>query len=423
MSWNALLATTLLVILFIPMKRYRLPIDLPFELEPYRIVVALVAAAWLSSLLVDPSVRLRRTGLDAPLVLFTGAALASLVVNGERVHAFGLDANVAKDVTFFASFLVVTYLVVSVATADGIDALVRLLVGCGAGIGVLAVVESRTGFNPFDHVSAVLPFLQPDAVYTLPEVGRHKLRAFGPAQHPIALGALLAMLVPLAVYLAKTGGGRRWWLAAAALAGGCLTSVSRTSLLMLAVAVVVLFVLRGHELAPLVPALVPVLLAVQLAVPGTLGSIRASFFPKEGLLNEQSTAGRLEDYGPSLEEFSRQPLLGQGFGTREVVGEAANARFLDNQWLMTLLETGLIGALAILWLFARALRSFGGTARRDRSSRGWLLAAITAAVASYAVGMLFFDAFFFIQVTFVFFILLGLGVALVRADEAEAARG
>ena len=39
------------------------------------------------------------------------------------------------------------------------------------------------------------------------------LRVFGPAQQPIALGAALILILPLAVYFARTC-GRRWWLVA-----------------------------------------------------------------------------------------------------------------------------------------------------------------------------------------------------------------
>ncbi len=44
----------ILVILFIPIRRYSLPGNLPFELEPYRLLVALLLVGWGASLLVDP---------------------------------------------------------------------------------------------------------------------------------------------------------------------------------------------------------------------------------------------------------------------------------------------------------------------------------------------------------------------------------
>src|SRR3954467_1323757 len=48
--WRNLVAGLLLVILFIPIKRYSLPGSLPFQLEPYRIVVAGITLLWVSSM-------------------------------------------------------------------------------------------------------------------------------------------------------------------------------------------------------------------------------------------------------------------------------------------------------------------------------------------------------------------------------------
>src|SRR5690348_3893849 len=48
-SWNALLGLIIVVILFIPIRRYSMPGNLPFQLEPYRLAIAGVAAVWLTS--------------------------------------------------------------------------------------------------------------------------------------------------------------------------------------------------------------------------------------------------------------------------------------------------------------------------------------------------------------------------------------
>ena len=73
LQWRALLASMTLIILFVPIRSYSLPASLPFNLEPYRLVVALVVGLWLASSLVDPRVRLRRGGLiDRPLAVFLG---------------------------------------------------------------------------------------------------------------------------------------------------------------------------------------------------------------------------------------------------------------------------------------------------------------------------------------------------------------
>ena len=76
----------MLVILFIPIQRYVLPGSLPFELEPYRLLVAFMFAGWIASLLVDPRVRLRRErlrGADRALILV--GVLGSVLVNSARV--------------------------------------------------------------------------------------------------------------------------------------------------------------------------------------------------------------------------------------------------------------------------------------------------------------------------------------------------
>src|SRR6185312_1511726 len=67
--WYRVVALILMVVLFIPIDRYQLPGSLPFNLELYRVVIALCIAAWFVSILADPTVRLTRTTFDGPLAL------------------------------------------------------------------------------------------------------------------------------------------------------------------------------------------------------------------------------------------------------------------------------------------------------------------------------------------------------------------
>ena len=133
-----------------------------------------------------------------------------------------------------------------------------------------------------------------------------------------------------------------------------------------------------------------------------------------------SGSGRLADLGPALREWREKPLVGVGFGTRVVDGQGPGPRanILDNEWLGTLLEVGALGFFGWLWFFARVVRRLGKAAKEDDSERGWLLASIAASVAAFAVGMFTFDAFSFIQVTFLMFIFVGLGAALLAERPA-----
>lgn len=426
LSWHALLILMIGVILFIPIRRYKLPGSLPFELEPYRIVVALVLAAWLLSLLVDPRVRIRRTGYEGPLGLLLVAALGSVVVNPGRVAS--TSSEVSKGLTFLLSYLLILYLIASVARErEVVDRLLRTLVGGGAIVAVLALVETRTNVNWFDRLGGVIPGLETSKIVEIDPRGARS-RAYASSQHPIALGAAFAMLVPMGIYLARTSlRPLRWWLACALFVLGAVATVSRTSILMLLVVGIMFFRLQPAVTKRVLPFLLPLMIVVQLAMPGSIGTIKRSFFPEGGLIADQrkaagtSGSGRIADLGPALAEWSRTPLLGQGYGSRIVNDDVrGNADILDNQWLSTLLETGLVGVFAWLWLFVRSIRRLTRAARDDLTERSWLYAGLASSITAFAFGMLTFDAFSFIQVTFVLFLLVGLGAVLL-AEEGRPA--
>lgn len=414
LQWNGLVVLLALLILFVPIRRYTLSWDLPFELEPYRLLVALMVGGWIASLLCDPKVRLRRTGLERPILLFAAAALASVVVNEHRIESLGVEADVVKTLTFAASFFLVFYLIVSVVRSfDDVTLIVKVLVLGGGIIAGLAVIENRTGVNYFDQLDRVAPFLSHEVV--LDDLGRGaRLRAYASAQHPIALGAALVMLIPLALYLARERA--RWLVAAALLLVGAVATVSRTAILMLAVVALVFLWLRPRQTKRLWPLLLPLVVAIHFALPGTLGSLKNSFFPPGGLIEEQRgyvDSGRIGDLSPTLSEWSNQPILGEGYGTRISVGPRQNARVLDDQWLYTLVETGIVGGIALAWLFLSFIRRAGRAAKDDDSPAGWLLVSLTASVTAFAVGMFTFDAFFFIQVTFLLYFMLALATVLL----------
>ena len=426
LRWQALLSGLLLVIFFIPIRRYALPGGLPFQLEPYRILIAFIAAGWIASLLVDPRVRLRRSQFDGPLLAITLSICASIVWNHGRISALGVQSDVTKRLTFFLSFLLIVYLFTSlVRSYAALDSIVRTLVGAGGLLALAALIESATRYNVFNHLQGHLPLLRFQGLpYSLlaQDIRGGRLRVYASSEHPIALGALFAMLIPLAVYVARTH-GRRWWPIVTLLFLGSLATVSRTAIMMLIVIVLMYVWLRRREVRVLWPLILPALVVVHLALPGTLGSLSKSFFPAGGLIQQQSQgantrgSGRIADIGPALDEWSKNSLFGEGFGSR-VTDKTShhNASILDDQWLETLLEIGIVGALAWLWLFVAFVRRLAREAREDQTERGWLAVALAAGPCSYAVGMATYDALSFVQVTVMLFVFLGLGGALLSVQ-------
>ena len=99
---------------------------------------------------------------------------------------------------------------------------------------------------------------------------------------------MFAMLVPFALYRAICFKQARWWAAVGVLLLATFATGSRTGLVMLFVDGLIYLWLRGPEMKRLWPLVIPMLLAVHIALPGALGSFRASFFPANGIVAQQT---------------------------------------------------------------------------------------------------------------------------------------
>jgi hypothetical protein len=288
-------------------------------------------------------------------------------------------------------------------------------------VGFLAIVEQRTGFNVFDHLRSVLPLLEFQGSTSVVRNGL--LRAFGSADHPIALGVLFAMTVPLGIALAMSRSSA-WWAPTLLIMIGVLASASRTPVLAIVTAIIAFLILRPRDFLPLLPLTIPLLIVIKIAAPGSIVTLVDSFFPQAGFVAEQRTlaadptliSGRA-NFKPRLIEGMSRPILGQGLGTRQTGADnpLRNAPILDNQWLGTFLDVGLLGIVGWLWLITRIVRQLGRIARPRGSPDGLIAAGFVASITGFAVGMLTYDTFAFIQETIIFWVVLALAATLVRA--------
>ena len=159
------------------------------------------------------------------------------------------------------------------------------------------------------------------------------------------------------------------------------------------------------------PLALPAVVAIHFVLPGAIGGIQGAFFPEQGLIQDQTVYGGrgLANALVRNRADQGQPRSGRASERESPEDHSRERALLDKEWLGTASETGLVGFFARVWFFVRIFRRAGGEAKRDRTARGDFLAATVAAAAAFAVGMLTFDSFAFIQVTFVLFILAALG--------------
>jgi O-antigen ligase len=214
-------------------------------------------------------------------------------------------------------------------------------------------------------------------------------RASATAIHPLEYAAGLSMLFPLALTVAIYDSSRRplsRWVPAAAIALALVLSGSRSGYLGLLVGMVVLALSWTRRvLVAMAAACIAMTVVVFVMVPGMVGTIRGLFMSTG---TDASTASRSSSYGLVEEFFLRSPVLGRGFGTFLPM-----YRILDNQILLLLVETGLLGLLAFIGLGATASACAARAGRRFPAGLPRQLGqALCASTVAAMVLMFFFDA-------------------------------
>ncbi|UOE44333.1 O-antigen ligase family protein [Agromyces larvae] len=423
-SWTGALVALAAVIMLVPIRRYALPIPLPFALEPYRLLIVVLIVAVTVALLVDPAFRWRPVRFGWPIGVFIGTMLLSISVNGAGLVEQGLAAAAVGAVVNILLLLSVLFTARQLLREERhVMLLLTFLAWAGAAVGVFAMVEKVTRQNVFLMLGNVLPLtLLREEGESLRAGGA---RAYASAQHPIALAVLLCMLVPIAIYLAKYAGWPRneinrrivYGVVVGCLLLGVLAAISRTAVVVLAVMFLVTLVFRPYLAITLGLLALPALLLGMAVQPKIVGELVGSFFDLDSLVASQYTsagwggAGRLADLEPAMREAATLPFFGTGPGSRIVIGEERNAYILDNQVLGTLLETGAVGVIGLavfvlappIMLLAFAFRSTAALRHR------FLAFAIAISCSGYAAALFFYDAFGFMQTFLVLCLLLACG--------------
>lgn len=294
-------------------------------------------------------------------------------------------------------------------TVEDVRRVVRALVWGGTVCAAVAALQFWFGFDISGYLRMVPGFSVQEG-YS-PIMSRGALpRVAGTALHPIELGVVSGMLLPFAVYLALHDRGHRpWarWTPVALIASAAATSVSRSAVLSLGITVALLLLLLPVRQRVVGFALLPVgLVGVFMAVPGLFRTLQ-SFFAAG--TNDPSVATRVDDY-PMVEALVRQaPVLGHGPASY-LTDNALD--ILDNQYLKTAVELGLVGlaALALYLLLPAAVGVAARARSRDPEVRMLALAATASLVAAAACSFTF-DSFSFPMFTLVHALVAGLAGA------------
>ncbi|ANZ26211.1 polymerase [Rhodococcus sp. WB1] len=236
---------------------------------------------------------------------------------------------------------------------------------------------------------------------------RGAVRVVGTSEHAIEFSVLAAVTVPMTIHFARyaTRRSARW--AAVATCGVALVSmpaaISRTGVLtLLACLLVYMFAFQVRQLVLAAVAGAAAIMGYAVAFPETLDALWRTITGSE---QDDSILTRTADYAAVSQTFRENPVFGVGLG-----GAPPSAyQLLDNEWLRTIVQGGVVGLAAMILLTGGAIFGISAGLRRATSPRerdqAYMMGSVLVGIL---VSSTTFDLFFYQQATFVFFIVFGL---------------
>ncbi|GAA3748303.1 O-antigen ligase family protein [Plantactinospora mayteni] len=244
------------------------------------------------------------------------------------------------------------------------------------------------------------------------------VRVAGTAGHYIEFSVLMVIGLVVAIHFARFSSTRRdrqiYAVLAMFQAAVIPISLSRTGVLALGAAIllfILVWPLRTTFNVLVVGCFLTAL--IQVARPGLLAAIKSLLLAGE---NDPSVQARVEDYDYVAPFIRERPWLGRGIGT--FLPELY--QLLDNQWLTTLVQGGIVGVAGLAVLFLSGVVVAGRVRRFARTERDRDLAAVLAvAIGVAGVSGFTFDSMYFTTFFITVHVLLGLTGALWRLTRAE----
>ncbi|MFF5210354.1 O-antigen ligase family protein [Streptosporangium sp. NPDC000396] len=240
--------------------------------------------------------------------------------------------------------------------------------------------------------------------------------------HPIEFGVVCAMLLPIAVHYGFQARERgqaalRWWVCSGLIGMGLMFSVSRSAVLSLVGVGGVMFL--GWPARRRIQAIVVTivfLVLMRLTVPGLISAFY-NLFANAG--TDDSVRYRTHDYEVAAYEIAKHLWLGRGAGT----WYAPKHQVFDNQYLLSSVETGLIGIATIIAMFACGIYS-ALRARHMSTDPGTRDLGLTLAACLVVplIGAATFDLLSFATITGLSFLLIGAAGSLLRSTIETSVR-
>lgn len=394
---------------------------IPLTMPPSLLIALGLGVLWTGTHFVNTlSIGKGRNMVRTALVVYLCAHLSTFAVATRRfLPPDELKLGDSAMVRVLGTVAIAVFICDGIMHRDRLDRLLKLVVGAVSVVAFVGLLQFALGVDLAAYVS--LPGLRDqDTGYSAIESRSIFRRPTGTTNHPIEFGLVCAATVPLATHylfqaLDSHTPVKRWYFCLSIIGLGAILSLSRTAILGLVVgAIVMVSTLPRRRKMAMLTIGGGAFIGIGVAVPGLLGTIRGMFV---NIGQDPSVSGRTDDYETAGAQIDLNPLLGRGFGTYI----PTKYQFLDNQYLLTLVENGYIGLFALIGIFLSAI--FAAVAVRrlttDPNTRG-LAAALIAALLVIGIAAATFDMLSFGIATGMAFLLIGASGALLRVVKRDA---
>lgn len=246
-----------------------------------------------------------------------------------------------------------------------------------------------------------------------------RCRAFSFVGSPNVLGSLMALAIPVSIagcFSAVQLLPRVTYVLATATMALCLfLTFSRGAWFAAFIGLVIFSLMRSPRLLLAVAA---ISIGAPIVSPGVAGRILYLF--SSGYVDASQRSGRISRWQAAFEKIHQHPFVGEGFGrfggavaTRAIPGNF----YVDNFYLKTAAESGLIGLATLVFVFLSAWRAgYRAFAALSRPFEKTLAAAILSGLSAVLIHNLVENIFETPLMSTLFWLFLGLLLALPRFE-------
>ncbi|MHB8987029.1 MAG: O-antigen ligase family protein [Eubacteriales bacterium] len=359
--------------------------------------------AWPLQMALRGRLAWRLTPLDLPILLYLAVAAFLFFIRSPALNVAveGVRVYVEYMLWFFAASNLLL-------NREQARALIKWLVLLGTLVGIHGVYQYIVGVP--------IPAAWLDA-----SEATVKTRVYSIVGSPNVLGSLLVLLIPVALSQALAAGSRlsRYYYLAclAPMCASLVFTYSRGAWLAMAGALLVYGLIYSWRI---LLGLALTAYAAPKLVPGIASRVGYLFSP--AYLLSSARAGRVARWSKAIEVWQNNPLTGAGFGRFGGAIAARNipgSNYVDNFYLKTLAESGIIGLASLVLLFLAgircALNSYSRLADPAlRSLAGGIIAGLCGVLVHNGVENIFEVP----MMTAYFWLLLGTVAALPHLETA-----